>query len=288
MAAALGVPVDALLDLAATRNPVAPDVVPVLRRHLDSVRRYPQPRAATASLAAAMGVAEARLVLTNGGAEAIALVAAELPAGRVDEPEFALYRRHLGRSDGGGPRWRSNPNNPTGRLAAADDRAGVWDEAFYPLATGSWTRGDPGAVALGSLTKLWACPGLRLGYVLAPDEAMAARLVARQPWWSVGSLALAATADLLAATDLPRWSARIAGLRTELVAVLHGHGLATEPSSAPFLLARGVPGLRERLAPWGVLVRDCRSFGMPDAARLAVPDEAGLERLDRALAGALG
>ncbi len=72
------------------------------------------------------------------------------------------------------------------------------------------------------------------------------------------------------------------------MAVLHGHGLATEPSSAPFLLARGVPRLRERLAPWRVLVRDCRSFGMPDAARLAVPDEAGLERVDRALAGALG
>ena len=36
-----------------------------------------------------------RLLLTNGGAEAIALVAAELEGGWVDEPDFSLYRRHL-------------------------------------------------------------------------------------------------------------------------------------------------------------------------------------------------
>ena len=68
-----------------------------------------------------------RLLLTNGGAEAIALVGAEL-GGRVEEPDFALYPR------GGGPLWRSNPHNPTGRLARGP--ADVWDEAFYPLATG--------------------------------------------------------------------------------------------------------------------------------------------------------
>ena len=59
----------------------------------------------------------ARLLLTNGGAEAIALVAAELGPGWVDEPDFSLYRRHLPAIDPDGPRWRSNPHNPTGRLA---------------------------------------------------------------------------------------------------------------------------------------------------------------------------
>ncbi len=287
VAAALGVPVDAVLDLATTRNPVAPDVVAILPRHLEAVRRYPQAAGATAALADAMGVDAARLLLTNGGAEAIALVAAELPAGRVEEPEFSLYRRHLGRVDGEGLRWRSNPHNPSGRLAAPGEVADVWDEAFYPLAAGRWTRGDAGSVVLGSLTKLWACPGLRFGYVLAPDEDLARRLAARQPRWSVGSLAVAVLGDLLAATDLTRWSERIAALRRDLVAVLLGHGLVTEPSDAPFVLVRGTPGLRRRLAPWGVLVRDGASFGLPEAARIAVPDEEGLERLDRALRGAL-
>ncbi len=48
------------------------------------------------------------------------------------------------------------------------------------------------------------------------------------------------------------------------------------------MLARA-RGLRERLAPLGVVVRDCTSFGLPDHVRIAVPDDEGLARLDHAL-----
>ena len=44
------------------------------------------------------------------------------------------------------------------------------------------------------------------------------------------------------------------------------------------------PGLREHLAPRGVVVRDCASFGLPDHVRIAVPDDAGRARLEEALA----
>jgi histidinol-phosphate/aromatic aminotransferase/cobyric acid decarboxylase-like protein len=40
----------------------------------------------------------------------------------------------------------------------------------------------------------------------------------------------------------------------------------------------------ERLARRGVVVRDCASFGLDGHVRIAVPDGAGLARLDRALA----
>ncbi|MGI8984368.1 MAG: hypothetical protein ACR2HM_07535, partial [Acidimicrobiales bacterium] len=122
LAAALGVDPGAVLDLSASLNPLAPDAGEVVGKHLDALRRYPDLTRATDALAATMGVDPDRLLLTNVGAEAIALVA-DAVGGRVEEPDFALYPR------GGGPLWRSNPHNPTGRLSAAT--AGVWDEAFY-------------------------------------------------------------------------------------------------------------------------------------------------------------
>ncbi len=285
VAAALGLDPSAVLDLSASMNPVAPDPVPVLARHLDATRRYPDPRSATAALAEVLEVDRRRLLLTNGGSEAIALVAAELRRGWVDEPDFSLYRRHLETVDDGGPRFRSNPHNPTGVLAAPDDRAGVWDEAFYPLATGRWTRGDAdrGAIVVGSITKVLACPGLRLGYVLAPDADLVERLARRQPRWSVNGLAAEALPALLEPVDLPAWAASIGGLRRQLVAVLQRHGLRPGPSAANYVLVSGAAGLRPRLAQEGVVVRDCTSFGLPDHVRIAVPDAQGIDRLNAAL-----
>ena len=286
VARALGLPPDGVLDLSQSLNPVAPDVAPVVARHAGAARRYPDAAGATHALAAAMGADPDRLVLTNGGAEAIALTAAELGAGWVDEPEFSLYRRHLPAVRPGAPRWRSDPHNPTGLLAPPGAVAGVWDEAFYPLATGRWTSGraETGAVVLGSLTKVLACPGLRIGYVLAPDAAFAQRVRARQPRWAVNGMALAALPELLEGADLAAWQQEVARLRRALVGVLARHGLCAEPSDANYLLVRGAAGLRERLAPLGVVVRDCASFGLEGTVRIAVPDRAGLDRLDAALA----
>lgn len=287
LAAALGLPPGAVLDLSASLNPVAPDPAPIVARHLDALGRYPETTEATEALAAQLGVPPEQLLLTSGGAEAIALVAAELGPGRVDEPEFSLYRRHLP-ADGADhperPRWRSNPHNPSGRLATPDDIAAVWDEAFWPLATGTWTRGDAarGAIVLGSLTKVLACPGLRLGYVHAADEDMIARLARRQPRWAVNGLATEALPDLLPEIDLPGWAVQIRRLRDGMAALLEQAGYDPLPSDANWLLVHA-PGLRERLAARGILIRDCASFGLPGTVRIAVPDDKGLLRLEQAL-----
>src|SRR5436190_442861 len=190
VAAALGVDPSSVLDLSVSLNPFAPDVRALALGHLDTLTRYPDSERATHALAAAIGVDASRVVLTNGGSEAIALVAAELGSGWVDEPDFSLYRRHL----------------PAALLPELLDRA-----------------------------------------------------------------------------DLPTWSRGIADLRAQLVDVLHAHGLQPRPSDAPFVLVDRAAGLRGRLAPLGIVVRDCVSFGLPDCARIAVPDPDGLERLNRAL-----
>jgi len=285
LARTLGIDVDAVLDLSVSMNPVAPDITPLLRAHLDATKRYPDDAGATEAVAGALGVEPGRVVMTNGGAESIALVASVHKAGWVVEPEFSLYARHLERLDPAAPRWRANPNNPTGQLADAGEHAGVWDEAFYALATGRWTRGDEDATIVGSLTKLFACPGLRIGYVCAPDTDAAEVVRARRPRWSLNGLACAVVPELLADAPIEQWSSAIAALRQELNELLCEHGLTPEPSDANFLLVRGAPGLRAHLARAAVLVRDTASFGIAGGARIAVPDGVGLDRLATALIG---
>jgi histidinol-phosphate/aromatic aminotransferase/cobyric acid decarboxylase-like protein len=278
IARALGRPADSMLDLSASLNPVGPDVVTRAAPHLGALRRYPDGSVARRVLAETIGVAPECLLLTNGGAEAISLVG-QLVGGRVDEPEFSLHPRGLPTA----PRWRSNPHNPTGRRAGADERADVWDEAFFPLATGRWTRGDDRALAaVGSLTKLFACPGLRLGYIIARPDLIA-ELEARQPHWPVGGLALALLPELLDAADLAGWASAIARLRTDLAALLRRHGLAPSPSEANFVLCDAPSGFRDKLLGHGIVVRDCASFGLPTQVRVAVPNHEGIERLSAAL-----
>lgn len=278
LAADLGIDPASVLDLSASLCPVAPDPSPVIAAHLDSLGRYPDPSTASAALAEAMGVAPSHLLLTNGGAEAIALLGQQV-GGRVEEPDFSLYPRS------GGPRWRSNPNNPLGTLASPGDTAEVWDEAFWPLATGTWTRGDhlEGAVVVGSLTKLLACPGLRVGYVLCSDDALMDRLRQVQPAWSVNGLVADSLPDLLASVDLPAWATATDRLRDQLRGLLAGNGLAVRAGRGPWVLVDGAGDLRGRLLKQGIVVRDCASFGMEGTVRVAVPRESQFERLAAAL-----
>ncbi len=285
LAAALGRPVGDILDLSASLNPLAPDCRPALERSLDAVGRYPDDGSATVALAAAMGVDPDRLVLTNGGAEAIALVAQLHPVGWADECEFSLYRRHLRELDPAGPRWMSDPHNPTGRLSPPERRAAVRDEAFWLLSTGTWTRGDAATTVVGSLTKAWAVPGLRIGYVLAADDRDAAAIRALRPRWAVNGLVCAALPALLELAEPDRWRDGIAALRADLVDLLGDHGLVPEPSDANYVWVPRARGLREALARDGVLVRDGASFGHPDAVRIAVPGPEGLDRLAGVLPG---
>jgi threonine-phosphate decarboxylase len=304
VAAALGVTADDVLDLSASLNPFAPDVVVLARDQLTSLRRYPDVDEAERIVAEMIGTEDGRLVLTAGGSQAIALVADRLGDGWVDEPDFSLYRRHLRRLSPGAPPWRSDPHNPSGTLAdwsgnGAGEDVMVWDEAFLPMSAGTWTRDRPGW-ALGSLTKAFACPGLRLGFAVAPTADDAARLRQRRPAWAVSGLACALLPQLAELADPPGWTRQIAAARESLAGLLRAHGLQPLPSSAPWLLVdcpspkedgtgadslaepRSHP-LRAALARHAVVVRDCASFGLPSHVRIAVPDEQGLHRLDHAL-----
>ncbi len=279
---ALGLDPAMMIDLSASMNPFAPDtnrvIADVLRGDPRVVGRYPDPDVATGLVAAAIGVGRDRVVLTNGASEAIALVAGEVGAGNVVEPEFSLYRRYLARVAADAPRWRSNPSNPSGNLAGPNDTAAVWDEAFYPLATGKWTRGDDQTWRIGSLTKLWNCPGIRLGYIIAPTVEAARRVRVHQPEWAVNGIALAMIPELLALTDLDGWCVRIDRLRAEFSVSLQNLGYATRRTTVNWVLIDH-PTLRADLAVHGVVVRDCASFGLPNVHRVALPMRRDLDRV---------
>ena len=280
---------------ARTPPPSAPAVAPHGgRAAAGTTTRYPDPAPATEATAAALGIDPAGLLLTNGGAEAIDLVAQVVTSASVEEPEFSLYRRALAargvamRTDGE-VRFYSDPHNPTGRRVPAPAPPGraCRDVAFLPLATGSW---DPGPVpegswVVGSFTKVLACPGLRLGWVSAAPDAVA-ELAARQPRWSVNGVALAVLPDLLrvAAFELPAWAAEVARLRGRLTDGLGDLGLEVVPDAAANYVCTEVPdpvALRARLAgEHGVVVR----AWPPSWIRVAVGPEPAQDRLLAALA----
>ena len=127
-----------------------------------------------------------------------------------------------------------------------------------------------------SLTKFYAIPGLRAGYLVGRQAAVARLAAAREPWTlSVPALA-AARACLLQGAYRSRSLETIPLLRRELATGLEKLGLTVFPSDANFLLARlkGVGQTAGRLAALlrqkRILVRDCSDFASLDPRYLRV------------------
>lgn len=196
-----------------------------------------------------------------------------------------------------------NPNNPTGvylsrgetaALAATVAQSGgllVLDEAYVNFVGDAWDAltllRDMGEnlVILRSMTKDYGLTGLRLGYALAAP-AVTAQLAARQPDWSVNSLAQAAGLVALADGDYLPWArAAVAAAKDYLTRELTALGYAVMPSAANFLLVSVGDGaaLRERLRRRGLFVRDGASFGLPDCIRIGIRPWADCQRLVAAL-----
>ncbi|WLD95401.1 threonine-phosphate decarboxylase CobD [Alkalihalobacillus sp. AL-G] len=101
-----------------------------------------------------------------------------------------------------------NPNNPTGvhyakktieQLIQACQHNGcflILDEAFYDMTDGgdsvlSFLEEYRNLIVIRSLTKMFAVPGLRLGYMIAQPTTIR-QLASYQSHWSVNAIALAA------------------------------------------------------------------------------------------------
>lgn len=317
-----------LLDLAVNVRAAAPPpwLQEVLAGTLGRLGAYPDPRAATAAVAARHGRSPDDVLVTAGGAEAFVLLARALaPAYAVvvhpgfTEPEAALrvagHEVHRLILDppyvlGDVPERADlvvvgNPTNPTGVLheglarLCRPGRVVVVDEAFMDAVPGEGPslagRADlPGLVVVRSLTKTWSLAGLRVGHLLAPPD-LVRRLRDAQPLWSVSTPALAALEGCSTPAAVAEAAAAAVATgreRERLQGLLTGLGVQVSPGSrAPYLLCctPTYPQVRAHLRAHGIAVRRGDTFpGLTSAHwRTAVRDRASSDRLVTTLWGLL-
>ena len=195
-----------------------------------------------------------------------------------------------------------NPNNPTGRLLSRDEviqnlhavqsDGGMLfcDEAFIELADPRQSVADlcdPGLFVVRSLTKCFSVPGIRFGYGFGDPAIIEKIETARSPWGVNAYAEAYAMEAFLHMDELAISRSRIDTERLWLVSEIQARGMHCHPSSTNFILidcGRKVTPLCERLALMGILVRDCTSFGLPEAIRVAVRTREENERFIEALA----
>ncbi len=204
-----------------------------------------------------------------------------------------------------------NPNNPTGQvlgqsalreLAEAMERRQGWlivDEAFIDYCQTqsviSMLKKYPRLVVLRSLTKFYAMPGLRIGYVVGASKVID-RLKDRQPPWSVNSLAQEVSCAVL--RDHAYAVASCAFMEKERSRFMKGlrslPGVRVYPSAANFVLIElpewtSACMMTDQLASMRLLVRNCSALpGLTtQMIRVAVRTVKENRRLMTALAACL-
>lgn len=205
-----------------------------------------------------------------------------------------------------GPRTKMvvivSPNNPTGAAVDADALADfldrvpdsvvtVIDEAYYEYMGG---MGHNGAAAIDdarplvvtrTFSKIFGLAGLRIGYMFAPADLLAAIGKVRNVF-DVNNIAkVAATASLSQADHLlPERVALNLTERARVADRLRALGTPPLPSDGNFLFVdMGSPeraqAMFEQLLSRGVIIRPTRAFGAPTGVRITVGLAAENDRL---------
>ena len=289
-----------LLDFSANVNPYPPDIP--WEPDLSILKDYPDDRYETLKevIGRTFGRDAAEVTVGNGSVELIrAFCSAMLGNGDtacINPPTFAEYAMAVRLAgarctvDGNGAAvlFLCNPNNPTGKLYARSEVLNLLaavagqgtclflDEAFIELSDPRQSVADvshENLFVLRSLTKSFSVPGIRFGYGFGTPELIEKVETVRLPW-TVNAFAESFAIEAFRHYDrLEESRAKIARERTWLSGCLDTLGLTYEPPSANYILLQVpmeaevlVAGLLSR----GILVRDCRSFGLLRHIRVAV------------------
>lgn len=192
--------------------------------------------------------------------------------------------------------WLCNPNNPTGEVVAVVDvekllsdsaRLVIMDASYAgysaePQCSPQIFANSQNGIMIKSLTKSFAVPGLRLGYIIANPAIISRVKQLRRPW-AVGGLERKAVEWLF--KHRTHYQIDVDMLLSEAKRVgeaLKALGIAVGESQTNFLLCELPKGEAFELKQWlvdnyGILIRDASNFhGLtPRHFRIAVqrPEE---------------
>lgn len=302
-----------------------------LRACLDTLGSYPEPEPYTleARLADRFRLPKGGVCVTNGATEAIYLLAQTFRGSGsvVVQPTFSEYadacrmhahtvktlyalpgpREQYRLPEGVGMLWLCNPNNPTGLVTDREiltrvvernpQVCFVIDQSYEAFTLERlWSPAEaaafPNVLLLHSLTKRYAVPGLRLGYVTGVPSLLQ-RLRANRMPWSVNQLAIQAGMYLLdhpeeAPMEVEPYLRETRRLRQRLESL---GAVEVWDTQTHFLLARLRVGraaaLKDYLAKeHGLLIRDASNFeGLDDCFfRIATQRPEENDRLVAAIA----
>jgi histidinol-phosphate aminotransferase len=196
-----------------------------------------------------------------------------------------------------------NPNNPTGKylprteikklIVASDDTLLVLDEAYAPFAADRWNSLDlintGNVIIMRSMTKDYGLPGLRLGYAVASREIIDTLRRAAPPW-NVNVIAQKTGAAVLKREEYLQQSLiKIQQSKLYLTGELSRLGFSVTPSDAHYFLVKVGNALecRRALLKYGIMVRDCTSFGLPEYIRVSPRTMPECEKLIKAMTSLL-
>ena len=271
-----------------------------LMNHFEVVRDYPEsePSSLVKLLADHLGVPDNTVMITSGANEAIFLIAQLYKnwASIIPQPTFSGYEYacktfdHLISYDRKNDLdampedriyWICNPNNPTGnvllkplmnRIIRQNPRyLYVVDQSFadytlQPMLKPSEMVDCYNMMLIGSLSKKYCIPGLRLGYIFSSPIIIDRLRQIRQPW-TVNSMAIEAGKYLLTNNpqmipDLEGYLSEAQRLRQELTDI---EGIRVLKSDTNFMLVLIDFAETWELKQWlinnyGILIRDASDF----------------------------
>lgn len=265
---------------------------------LRKVHSYPEPDACSLNtlLAEKYQIASENIQVTNGATEAIYLLAQAyqnshstivIPtfseyedACRVNKHQLRYYRGLKDIDDDINLVWLCNPNNPDGRIYDIDylkqmienhpDILFVIDQSYasfsnYPTLSIREATSYTNVVLIHSMTKQYAIPGLRLGYITAHCAVIEKVKRFSMPW-SVNTLAIEGGKYLInndsEHINVEDYLYESIRLQAELDKVI---GLEVIPSPMHYFLCKLENRKASELKQWliekyGILIRDASNF----------------------------